>query len=399
MQGTIRPFAATGVAIIGAGAIAVTPLALRSHDVSIAPAYQLSAASDLLAPDPSTLDGAHRNFYSLLPLLKDLGVVQISPTGQNLVNFSTTSLSGLGLGLVGPIAAPVFAIGNDLYKAGRQIPADALATMLNIPVDAAAAFLFGGVHVDITALVKALGPALGLQFPDGIGIGINFGGVFSPAGSAFDSLDFNLANLAAAGLPGVEIDSPLAGGHPAGAIASLGAVIQVLANGVTKVPAFDFPAIGQLFGDVLTGALKNALKDFGLGDLITSLNLGNLFSGALGGLGDTLGGLFGLAAPVAANAVPASVQESLVAGSTVTAKDNKLTASSTATASADAKTAPAKPTLDSVKATPKGSASQPFGSQVSAAAAGFGASPTKGPLKTAKHAKAAASSSKAGAAK
>ena len=168
---------------------------------------------------------------------------------------------------------------------------------------------------------------------------------------------------------------------------------------MTKVPAFDFPAIGQLFGDVLTGALKNALKGFGLGlgDLITSLNLGSLFSGALGGLGDTLGGLFGLAAPAAANAVPASVQKSLVAGSTVTAKDNKLTASSAATA--DAKTAPAKPTLDSVKATPKGSASQSFGSQVSAAAAGFGASTTKGPLKTAKHAKAAASSSKAGAAK
>ena len=206
MQGTIRPFATTAVAIVGAGAIAMTPVAPPLHDVRIAAPVQLSSANDVWAPDQSTLDGAHRNFYNLLPFLKELGLVKISDSGQGLVNFSTTSLSGVLLGLAGPFAAPVFAIGNDLYKAGGQVPADALATMLNIPVDAAAAFLFGGVHVDITALVKALGPALGLQFPDGIGVGINLGGLVQPVGLAFNSLDFTLNNLAALGPLGAGLE-------------------------------------------------------------------------------------------------------------------------------------------------------------------------------------------------
>ena len=103
----------------------------------------------------------------------------------------------------------------------------------------------------------------------------------------------------------------------------------------TQVSKFDIPEFGVLIGNVLTGVLSNALKGLGLGDVIKGLGLGNLLGAGLGtltGLGG-LGGLLGLAAPAAANAVPASVQKSLAAGSTVTAKDNKLTASSTAAAS------------------------------------------------------------------
>jgi hypothetical protein len=387
MQGTIRPFAMTGVAIVGAGVIAMTPMAPPLHDVQIAQPVQLSAASDVFAPDPSTLDGAHRNFYNLLPILKalpaPLNIVKISPSGQQLVNFSTTSLSGLLLGLVGPLAAPVVVAAADIDKIGHQEVAAALATLLNIPADMVSAFLFGGAHLDVTALVTALGPALGLQFPPGIKVGINFGGLLSPSGSAFNSLDLNLASLAALGLP-IPVGADLATGNPAGAIASLGAVIQVFANGVAHVAQFDLPAFGQLFGNVVGALLNNALKGLGLGGLT-----------APGGLLGGLGGLLGLAAPAKANAVPASVQKSLAAVTT----DSKATASDDAPAlSAKAtrvKTAPVVKVDTTAKSSATPTAS--FGSQVSAAAAGFGASTTKGPLKTAKHAKAAASSSKAGA--
>jgi hypothetical protein len=376
----------TGVAIVGAGVIAMTPVAPPLHDVRIAQPVQLSAANDVWAPDQSTLDGAHRNFYNLLPALQTLGLVKISSSGQQLVDFSTTSLSGVLLGLAGPIAAPVFAIGNDLYKAGSEVPAEALATMLNIPVDAVAAFLFGGVHVDVTALVQALGPALGLQFPGGIGVGINFGGLFSPSGSAFNSLDFTLNDLSALGPlgEGIPVGAKLATGNPAGFFGSLGALVQVIANGVnTQVSKFDIPAFGQLFGNVLGAVLNNVFKGLGLGGLT-----------APGGLLGGLGGLLGLAAPANANVVPASVQKSLAA----------VTTDSKATASDDASALPAKATrvktarVAKVDTTAKSSATPPasFGSQVSAAAAGFGASATKGPLTTAKHAKPAASS-KAGA--
>jgi hypothetical protein len=224
-----------------------------------------------------------------------------------------------------------------------------------------------------------------LQFPPGIKVGINFGGLLSPSGSAFNSLDLNLASLAALGLP-IPVGADLATGNPAGAIASLGAVIQVIENGVSKsVSQFDIPALGQLFGNVVGALLNNALKGLGLGGLT-----------APGGLLGGLGGLLGLGgSSAAANAVPASVQKSLAA----------VTTDSTATASDDAPALPAKATrvktasVVKVDTTAKSSVtpSASFGSQVSAAAAGFGASTTKGPLKTAKHAKAAASSSKAGA--
>jgi hypothetical protein len=343
MKGTLRPFASVGVAIVGAGVIAITPIAPPLPDVRVAPAVRLGAASDVFAPDPSTLDGAHRDFYNLLPILKGppLSVVTITPTGQQLVNFSTTSLSGLLLGLVGPLVAPVVVAGSDINKVGGQDPATALATLLNIPADMVNAFLFGGAHLDITALVYALGPTIGLEFPPGIKVGIAFGGLFSQGGSAFNSLDLNLASLAALGLPQVTIDTPVAAGNPAGPIASLGAVIQVIENGVNaQVSKFDIPAVGTHIGNAL---------------------------------------------------------------STPVTKDSQQE-----TASDDAQALPAKATRGSFKAAPvvkldtaakdRLNPVESFGNQVSAAAANFGASPTKGPLTAAQHAKHAAPSSRSSSA-
>jgi hypothetical protein len=391
MQGTLRPFATAGVAIVGAGAIVIMPIAPPLHDIRVAPPVQLSAGSDVFAPDLSTLDGAHLNFYNLLPTLKTLNVVTITPTGRQLVNFSATSLSGLLLGLVGPLVAPVVVAGSDINAIGGQDPATALATLLNIPADMVNAFLFGGAHLDITALIQALGPTIGLEFPEGISIGIAFGGLLSPAGSAFNSLDFNLQNAGIVGVPGFPLAAQLATGNPAGPIASLGAVIQVIENGVNaQVSQFDIPAFGTLIGNVLNGALTSALNGLGLG------------------------GLLGLSSSTAAaNVVPTSVQKSLTASSTPVTKDSKQetavsTDAVTATAPDDAQALPDKATRGSFKAAPvvkldtsaKGSVNpvESFGNQVSAAAVNFGASATKGPLKAAKHAKPAAPSSKASSA-
>jgi hypothetical protein len=80
------------------------------------------------------------------------------------------------------------------------------------------AFLNGGEHVDLTALAKTFGPAIGVSFPDGVTVGIALGGLLSQGGSIFNALDFAYDN----DLLGVlHIHVPLATGTAVGPFGAL----------------------------------------------------------------------------------------------------------------------------------------------------------------------------------
>lgn len=238
MQATLRPFAIAGIAIVGASALAITPVAPAEAPVpQFSPAVQLTAAAGVLGPDQSTLDLPHAAFYNLLPVLKSIGLVTISPTAQELVDFSTSSLSGVLLGLAGPIAGPAVLLTANVQSIASSVAAGnvggALSTLVGTPAALVNAALFGGVHLDLTALVQSAGPGLGLVFPDGVKVGIAFGGLLSPAGSVFNALDFDFS-VELGSLPIGSIG--LANGTGPGAISSLGAALGNVVSAISEIP-------------------------------------------------------------------------------------------------------------------------------------------------------------------
>ncbi|ORB51299.1 hypothetical protein BST42_17955 [Mycolicibacterium rhodesiae] len=288
--------------MVGASAIAISPLAPPALDIHSAPAIQLAASADWadiftragqnaqalfdtwrqapapvlqqivanqisylkelpdftaianqiqthlraalaapVAPDLSTLDPTHGTFYQLLPAVLQLpGVPEalnliISPTGRQLLGFSTTALSGLILGMAGPVLGPLIVLSSsvDAIRAELTSPtpdvAAALGTLTNIPAAMTDAFLNGGQHVDLTALAKAFGPAIGVTFPDGVEVGVALGGLLSPGGSIFNALDFAYDN----NLLGVfHIHVPLATGTGVGPIGAFMDFTRAIAKSI-----------------------------------------------------------------------------------------------------------------------------------------------------------------------
>lgn len=284
-----RPFIAAGVAMVGASAIAISPIAAAPPDIRTAPASLLAATTDWadvlstasdnatalfnewreapapilqqiaanlrtylmelpdvagiaaqiqsnfqgalsapLAVDESTLDTTHRTFYQLLPAIQsipgvtDLLQLSISPTGQKLLDFSTTALSGVLLGMAGPVLGPLIVLASAMQSIQTDLSSQdmtsALGTLATIPAAMTDAFLNGGEHVDLTALAKAFGPAIGVSFPDGVQVGIALGGLLSPGGSIFNALDFAYDNDL---LGVVHIHVPLATGTAVGPVGAM----------------------------------------------------------------------------------------------------------------------------------------------------------------------------------
>jgi hypothetical protein len=206
-----------------------------------------------LAPDPSTLDNTHRTFYQLLPAVMqlpgvpDLLQLSISPTGQQLLAFSTTALSGVLLGMAGPVLGPLVVLASSLESIrtdlGAATPdvASAMSTLAGIPAAMTDAFLNGGEHVDVTALAKTFGPAIGVSFPDGVQVGIALGGLLSPGGSIFNALDFAYDNE----LLGVlHIHVPLATGTAVGPIGAMMEFARTIAKAI-RVDTGASPAAAQ----------------------------------------------------------------------------------------------------------------------------------------------------------
>ncbi|BBY62878.1 outer membrane porin GjpA [Mycolicibacterium helvum] len=202
--------------------------------------FQAALAASTAA-DPSTLDNTHRAFYELLPVVMQLpGVPQllqlnISPTGKQLLAFSTTALSGVLLGMAGPLLGPLVVLASSLESIrtdlGASTPdvASAMSTLAGIPAAMADAFLNGGEHVDITALAKEFGPAIGVSFPDGVEVGIALGGLLSPGGSIFNALDFAYDNDL---LGLLHIHVPLATGTAVGPIGAMMELARTIAKAI-----------------------------------------------------------------------------------------------------------------------------------------------------------------------
>ena len=297
MHAIPRPLVAAGVAVVGASAIALNPVAVAPPDIhAAAPAIQLTASTDwadiftragvsaqalfdmwrqapapvlqqvlanqlaylrelpdfagiaaqiqsnvqaaLAAPmavDRSTLDATHRTFYDLLPAvlqlpgIPDLLQLNISPTGKQLLAFSTTALSGVILGMAGPVLGPLLVLASSLESIRDQDPASAAGALATLPAAMTDAFLNGGQHVDLTALAKTFGPVIGVSFPDGVQVGVALGGLLSPGGSIFNALDFAYDN----NLLGVlHIHVPLATGTPVGPIGAFMEFTRTIAKAI-----------------------------------------------------------------------------------------------------------------------------------------------------------------------
>lgn len=302
MGATSRPFVAASVAMVGATAIAISPIMLPQPDIRATAAIQLAATTDwqtifakagqnaaalsdtwaqapapilqqivanlqkylselpdlagigtqiqantqralgaLLTADPTTLDATHRTLYQLLPAVLQVPGIpallqfNISATGQQLLAFSTTALSGVLLGLAGPVLGPLLVLQSSLgsiaaeVNAGTPDLAGALSTLATNPAAMTDAFLNGGQHVDLTALAQALGPSIGVTFPDGVQVGVALGGLLSPGGSIFNALDLaydnNLLGL-------LHIHVPLATGT---AVGPIGAMLELARSIATAI--------------------------------------------------------------------------------------------------------------------------------------------------------------------
>lgn len=143
----------------------------------------VNAVPYVTIPDVATV--SQRDIWALLPLLAGDSYASLKP----ILDATTTPISGLLVGAIGPIVAPVLAVVNGLSNTLALLQESdfggALTELINIPANAIGALLNGGPVLDLTPL---LGLA-GITLPDSIkSIGLQMGGLLSPGGVAFDAL-------------------------------------------------------------------------------------------------------------------------------------------------------------------------------------------------------------------
>ncbi|BBZ36706.1 outer membrane porin GjpA [Mycolicibacterium confluentis] len=190
----LRSYATAGVALMGAGAIAITPITPSLPTVEVShPAVQLSAAVDPITPLRELFNNTEVNFAGLVntwleapaPILQQIVVNQLTylselpdfglildqigtnaknalntlvakdlealtpgaaalyeliplvlpmpPELQPLVDFTTNYLSGVLIGLVGPVLAPVVALGASISSIVAELTSESpdLAAAVN----------------------------------------------------------------------------------------------------------------------------------------------------------------------------------------------------------------------------------------------------------------------------
>lgn len=137
--------------------------------------------------DTTTLGGLHPLVYAALPTLAP----QIP---QWLIDLTTTSGSGILAGIIGPVIGPVLALNQSVTDIVTAIKASnwsgAVNELLNIPAKMTNAFLNGGQLLDLTALIPVLGLPSEVKT-----LGLAMGGILSPGGSLFNTLDLSVQIL------------------------------------------------------------------------------------------------------------------------------------------------------------------------------------------------------------
>ena len=184
------------------------------------------------ATDLGTLEPGHAFAFPIVTEgLPELDIPALLPAElQPLLNLTTTYLSGVLLGLVSPVVGPALALSASTQAIIGHLtgdnpdPEEAFSDLINIPAGVADAFLNGGQSLDLTPVLAALGPVLGVELPEGTKIGVAMGGVLSPGGSAFNALDITIEAL---GFP-----LTISGQGP-GAIGSLIGLSRVIAAAIT----------------------------------------------------------------------------------------------------------------------------------------------------------------------
>ncbi|BBZ36707.1 outer membrane porin GjpA [Mycolicibacterium confluentis] len=325
----LRSYATAGVALMGAGAIAITPITPTLPTVEVThPAVQLSAAVDPITPLRELFNNTEVNFASLVntwleapsPVLQqiivnqltylselpDVGLIldqigtntkaalntlvaadldALTPTGaafyelipmimelppelQPIVDFTTTYLSGALIGLVGPVLAPVVALGASISSILGQLTAEnpdlgaAVNTLINIPTKMVDAFLNGGQTVDLTPVLEALGVQLDIGGGITAKVGLTLGGLLSPGGALLNALSLTML---ADGEPIGDLP-----GQAVGTIGSLVSLAQAIAKAIgwdgtgnPLAPADPVPSIAPLTERAATdpGTVPAALLD------------------------------------------------------------------------------------------------------------------------------------------
>lgn len=179
------------------------------------------------AVDLNTLDPAHTGVYNLLPSLAP-------GAPQGLVDFLTTSVSGLLIGLIGPVLSPVLALGSSIRSAVGALQtsdwAAAVNELINIPAVMVNAFLNGGPTIDVTSLVSStipLSPPAVLNSAT-----ITLGGLLSQGASIFNALALSVRVSQSQLIPPLVVPA----GPPAGVFGSLIAMTNAIAGAIVVTP-------------------------------------------------------------------------------------------------------------------------------------------------------------------
>jgi hypothetical protein len=171
-------------------------------------------------PDVTTLDEAHGGLFELLPTL-------VEDLPQGLLDFTTTAVSGILLGLVGPVLAPVLALRDSVTAIIAAVQDSdilgAINELINIPANLVNAFLNGGQKIDLSGLLGPLLPSyVTLNSADFV-----VGGLLSPGSSLFNAVGADVKILT------TDVVVP---GTPAGLGGSLIALTNVIANAISPTP-------------------------------------------------------------------------------------------------------------------------------------------------------------------
>jgi hypothetical protein len=186
-----------------------------------------NAARAPFAVDLNTLDPAHTGVYNLLP--------QVAPDlPQGLLDFLTTSVSGLLIGLIGPVLSPVLALGSSIRSAVVALQtsdwAGAVNELINIPAVMVNAFLNGGPTIDVTALLASSVPPPSVLNSATIALG----GLLSQGGSIFNAVALDASVKLSPLLPAIPVVVPA--GPPAGVFGSLIAMTNAIAGAIAVTP-------------------------------------------------------------------------------------------------------------------------------------------------------------------
>lgn len=157
-----------------------------------------AAGHAAVAPDLGLLNTAHLDALS-----GDIagGIIPANLLSPELFQSPILSAaSGVLIGALGPVVSPVLALDNSLQEIATALTGSnpdfvaALNDLVNIPAAVTGAFLDGYGSVDLTPLLSDLGVSSLLPTGSTLNsLDVAMGGLFSPGGSLFDALGFNLS--------------------------------------------------------------------------------------------------------------------------------------------------------------------------------------------------------------